>query len=156
MRTYAPTGQTPVLRVPLSRDHLSVIAGLTLGGRLLVQMQERAYQGPDVVGYLQHLLRHVRGKLLVLWDGAPIHRCQAVKDLLAAGASARLHLEHLPAYAPELNPTEGVWHYLKHIELKNIVCRTLTDVRQHVRRAVDRVRQKARVIRGCLRQPGYL
>jgi hypothetical protein len=52
VRTYAPAGQTPVLRAPRSRDHLSVIAGLTLGGRLLVQMQERAYQGPDIVGYL--------------------------------------------------------------------------------------------------------
>jgi transposase len=156
VRTYAPIGQTPVLRAPLSRDHLSVIAGLTLEGRLLMQMQERAYQGPDIVGYLQHLLRQVRGKLLVLWDGAPIHRCQAVQDFLAARAGARLHLERLPAYAPEVNPTEGVWHYLKHVELKNVVCRTLTEVRQHLGRAVARVRLKAKAIRGFLRQPGYL
>jgi transposase len=156
VRTYAPVGQTPVLRVPLSRDHLSVIAGLTLEGRLLVQMQEQAYQGPAIVGYLQHLLRQVRGKLLVLWDGAPIHRCQAVKDFLAAGAAERLHLERLPAYAPEVNPTEGVWHYLKHVELKNVVCRTLTEVRQCLGRAVGRVRLKTKALRGFLRQPGYL
>jgi transposase len=156
VRTYAPVGQTPVLRVPLSRDHLSVIAGLTLEGRLLVQMQEHAYQGPDIVGYLQHLLRQVRGKLLVLWDGAPIHRCQAVKDFLAAGAAERLHLERLPAYAPEVNPAEGVWHYLKHVELKNVVCRSLIEVRQYLGRAVARVRQKAKAIRGFLRLPGYL
>jgi transposase len=156
VRTYAPAGQTPVLRAPLSRDHLSMIAGLTLEGRLLVQMQERAYQGPDIVGYLRHLLRQVRGKLLVLWDGAPIHRCQAVKDFRAAGAADRLHLERLPAYAPEVNPTEGVWHYLKHVELKNVVCPTVMDVRQRLSGAVARVRQKAKVIHGLLRQPGYL
>src|SRR5262249_48632104 len=125
VRTYAPVGQTPVLRVPLSRDHLSVIAGLTLEGRLLVQMQEHAYQGPDIVRYLQHLLGRAGGKLLGLWDGAPIPRCQGVKVFLAAGAAERLHLERLPAYAPEVNPTEGVWHYLKQVELKNVVCPSL-------------------------------
>jgi len=34
------------------------------------------------------------------------------KALLAAGAAKRLLLERLPAYAPELNPAEGVWNLL--------------------------------------------
>lgn len=156
MRTYAPQGQTPLLRVPLTRDHLSVISGLTLTGRLMVQVQERAFKGPDVVRFLAHLLRQIRGKLLVIWDGAPIHRGQAVKDFLAAGAAQRLQLEHFPAYAPELNPDEGVWGHLKRIELRNVVCRDLTNLRGHLQRAVARFRQKARALFGCLRQPGYI
>jgi hypothetical protein len=116
VRTSAPVGPRPVLRAPLSRDQRSVMAGRTLEGRLLMQLQARADQGPDIVGYLQHLLRQVRGKRLGRWEGAPIQRCQAVQDLLAAGAGARLQRERLPAYAPEVNPTEGVWHYLKHVE----------------------------------------
>ena len=55
-----------------------MIGGLTAQGRLLLQMQARAFRGPAVVRFLQHLLRHIPGKLLVIWDGAPIHRAQVV------------------------------------------------------------------------------
>jgi len=156
VRSYAPKGVPPLLRAPLTRDHLSVISGLTLSGRLLVQVQEQAFKGPDVVRFLAHLLRQIRGKLLVLWDGAAIHRCQPVKDFLAAGAAYRLRLEHFPGYAPELNPDEGVWGHLKGVELRNVVCQDLKNLRDHLQRAVARLRQKAKALFGCLRQPGYI
>src|SRR5436305_847801 len=79
VRTWAPCGQTPVLTVPLTHDHLSVISGITSQGRLFLQTQERAYHSEDVVGFLRVLLRKIQGKLLVLWDGAPIHRGQPIK-----------------------------------------------------------------------------
>ena len=108
VRTYAPVGQTPVLREELSRDHLSAMSGITLEGKLLMMEQERAFKGEDVVRFLKHLGRHIAGKLLVLWDGAPIHRSQVVKEYLSNGAAHRIHLEQLPGYAPELNPVEGL------------------------------------------------
>jgi transposase len=135
---------------------LAVISGITLEGRLLVLHQDHPYRGPDIVGFLEHLLRQVPGKLLVIWDGAPIHRCQPVKDFLAAGAAARLQLERFPGYAPELNPDEGIWQQLKHVELRNVVCHNLSELRQQLRRAVARLRHKARVLVGCLRQPSYI
>lgn len=61
-----------------------------------------------MVRFLKQLLRQVSGKLTVIWDGAPIHRGQAVREFLAGGAGRRLRLEQLPSYAPELNPAEGV------------------------------------------------
>jgi transposase len=156
VRTYAPQGHTPVLRAPLTRDHLAAISGITLEGRLLFQVQEHAYKGPDIVRFLRHLLRQIPGKLVVVWDGAPIHWCQAVKDCLAAGAARRLHLERLPGYAPERNPDAGVWGHLKHVQLRNLVCRDLAELRQHLQRAVARLRQKARALFGFLREPGYI
>ena len=104
VRTWAPRSQTPILLAVLTRDHLSVIGGITPAGQLLLQIRARSLHGPDVVRFLQHLLRHIPGKLLVVWDGAPIHRTQVVKDFLAQGGAARIWLEQLPAYAPELNP----------------------------------------------------
>src|SRR6185369_11015713 len=59
VRTYAPAGRTPVLRVPLSRDHLAVISGVTPAGRLLMLVQEHPYKSPDIVRFLKHLLRHI-------------------------------------------------------------------------------------------------
>ena len=79
VRTYAPKGQTPVLRVPLTRDRLSAITGITPDGRLFRHVQEDAVRSPDVVRFLQQVPRRVRGKLLVIWDGGPIHRAQPVK-----------------------------------------------------------------------------
>ena len=99
-RTFAPRGQTPVLRLPLTRDHLSAISGITRDGRLLLRVQARAFKSPDVVAFLRQLLRCLRGKPLVVWDGAPIHRAHPIKDFLAAGAAKRLRLEPLPGYAP--------------------------------------------------------
>ena len=104
VRTYAPVGQTPILKVPLTRDHLSAIGGLTMDGRLVMHIQDHSFKGPDVVRFLQLLVRKIPGKLLVIWDGASIHRSQAVKDFLAQGGARRIHLERLPGYAPELNP----------------------------------------------------
>jgi transposase len=156
VRSYGPKGVPPLLRVPLTRDHLSAISGITLSGRLLLLVQERAFNGLDVVRFLEHLLRQVPGKLLVVWDGAPIHRCQAVKDFLAAGAAQRLHVHHFPGYAPDLNPDEGIWCYLKQVELRNVVCKNLVELRGHLQRAVARLRKKARALFGCLREPGYL
>ena len=153
-RTYAPCGQTPVLRAPLSHDHLSVISALTSEGRLFTHIQEMAFRGPAIVAFLRQLLRQVRGKLLVIWDGAPIHRCQAVKDFLAVGAAQRLHLEQLPAYAPELNPDEGVWNLLKRVELKNRCCRDLDELRWELRLAIRRLRRTPNRLVACFRQCG--
>jgi transposase len=155
VRTWAPRRHTPVLRVPLTRDHLAAIGGLTPDGRLFMQTQEQAYHSPDVVRFLRLLLRKIRGKLLVIWDGAPIHRGQPVKDFLARGAAKRLHLEPLPGYAPELNPAEGLWNYLKRVELGNLCCEDLAALGLALRRGKERLRHKRHILRACVAQCGY-
>ncbi len=155
-RTYAPRSQTPVLRVPLTRDHLAAISALTPGGRLFAHVQAEPFRGPAVVAFLRQLLRQVRGKLLVIWDGAPIHRCQPVKDFLAAGVAKRLHLERLPAYAPELNPDEGVWNLLKRGELKNRCCHDLDELRWELGLAIRRLRRRVARLVACFRHAGLV
>lgn len=155
MRTYAPRGHTPVLHAKLTRDHLSAIAAVTAGGRLLRQVRDRAFKAPDVVAFLKHLLAQLPGKLLVIWDGAPIHRAHPIKDFLASGAARRVRLERLPGYAPDLNPLDqGVWQHLKHVELANLCCPTPTQLRHELRRAADRLRHKRHILLGCLRHAG--
>lgn len=66
VRTYAPVGQTPVLQVLLTRDHLSAIGGITPQGRIYMQMKESAYRAEHVVAFLRLLLRKISGKLLVI------------------------------------------------------------------------------------------
>ena len=87
VRTYAPRGQTPILRVPLTWDHLSAISAITPDGRLLMMIQKEAFNGTTIVRFLKHLLRHMHGKLLIIWDGLPAHHGQAVKNFLRQGAA---------------------------------------------------------------------
>jgi transposase len=155
VRTYAKQGNTPVLSVPLTRDHLSVIGAMTPQGRLFMQMQDHSYKGPDVVRFLQILLREIPGKILLVWDGASIHRSQCVKDFLSQGAAKRLHLERLPAYAPELNPQEGVWNLLKRRELKNVCCLTIQDLASQLLLAKERLRHRKHTLCQCFAHAGY-
>ena len=156
MRTYAPRGQTPRLQVPLTRDHLATISGITPDGRLFQHVREQALHGAEVVSFLRHLLHHIPGTLLVIWDGSPIHRSRVVKQFLREGAASRLHLEQLPGYAPDLNADEGIWNYLKRVELRNVCCHDLPQLNRELHLAIKRLRRKRTVIQGCIRQAGYL
>lgn len=154
MRTYAPRGQTPILTLPLSRDHLAAISGVTRQGRLCLRLQDAAVRGPDCVAFLRQLARAIRGLLLVVWDGATIHRAQPVKDFLRTRTGRRFRLATLPGYAPELNPDEGIWHHLKHVELRNVLCADIDHLHDELTRAAKRLRHKPHVVRGCFRQAG--
>jgi transposase len=156
VRTWAPQGKTPILRHKLSREHFSAISGITLEGRLYLMMKERSFKGPDVVQFLKGLLEEIAGQVMVIWDGAPIHRSNAVKEFLAQGAAARLHLEPLLAYAPELNPDEGIWRYLKRVELRNVCCQDLLHLLVEITMAAKRLLKKPDVIQACLKQVGYV
>ncbi len=156
VRTYAPVGHTPILREGWTRDHLSAISALSPEGKRYFHCQDGAMNSADVVAFLEHLLREVPGRMVIIWDGSPIHRSQTVKEFLANGASQRLHLERLPAYAPELNPDEGVWQQLKGVELRNLCCFDLRHLRHELRTAVKRVRRKPRILKGCFAGAGLL
>jgi len=62
VRTWAPRGKTPVLRVKLTRDHLSAISGITAEGRLFMQVRLASYDSAAVVSFLRVLMRKMRGQ----------------------------------------------------------------------------------------------
>jgi transposase len=94
--------------------------------------------------------------LLVIWDGSPSHRCPAIKAFLASPAGQGVHLEQLPASAPELNPDEGVWNYLKRVELKNVIWQHLGQLSYELGKAIKRLRQKPHIIRPCIALAGLV
>ena len=158
VKTWARRGETPLLVAPWTKDHLSAIGALTQDGRwLCMTRQDASFDGAGVVAFLRHLLRQIKGKLLVVWDGASIHQGRAVRAYVQERAVAkRLKLVRLPAYAPELNPVEGVWRYLKRVELANVVCKSLAHLYREFTLAVKRLRRQARILAACWREPGYL
>lgn len=94
--------------------------------------------------------------MTVVWDGLPAHRGKKVKRFLREEADGRIHLEQLPGYAPELNPKEGIWHYLKNVGMKNLCCQHLDMLRVELRKAKERLRHKTEIITACFRQVGLV
>ena len=70
-----------------------------------------------MVKFLHELLKHPRGRASVVWAGGGNHKGPLIRAFCAR--QSRLHLERLPAYAPELNPVEQVWSHLKYGRLPN-------------------------------------
>jgi transposase len=75
-------------------------------------------KSPQIVQFLKALQATIGKKLLIVWDRLQAHRSRLVKEYVE-GLNGRIALEHLPAYAPELNPVEYIWGYLKHHAMPN-------------------------------------
>ena len=134
VRTWAPRGQTPVLQHHFNWKVLSAAAGITWWN-FYFRLYPGAIHAAEVIDFLGHLLRHLPGKLLVVWDGLPQHRARLVAEFIRA-QRGRLAIERLPAYAPELNPVEYIWGYWKHHELPNFCPRDFGQLSYQARRAL--------------------
>ena len=154
VRTYAPEGRTPVLREKQTRDHLSVMGGMTPEGKIYTLVQQESLNGMHSVAFLEHLLRVAGERLVVIWDGSPIHRRAAVEEFVAQ-TKGKIWVEALPGYAPDLNPwDEGGWNHLKHVQMRNLVCRDLEELHEEFHLAVARLRQRPHLIRSFFAQAG--
>lgn len=154
VRTYAPEAQTPVIREKQTRDHLSVMGGMTPDGKVYTLARQESLNGSHSIEFLLHLLRVAGERLLVIWDGSPIHRRQTVREFVA-GTNGTVWVEALPGYAPDLNPwDEGGWNHLKHVEMRNLVCRDLEELHEQFHLAISRLRQKPRLVQAFFAQAG--
>ena len=138
--------------MPLQYDHLSAIAAITQAGQLFVQTQEEAFTGADVVRFLQYLVQTLGPRLLIGWDGATIHKNRTVKAYLASPEGSGVRLFSWPGYAPELDPTEGVWHYCKHVELANVTNKTISELKGRLDEAVKALQRKPEIIQSFFRK----
>jgi len=153
-RTWAPRGQTPLLRCWQRHDRLSAISGLSVSPRrqrlgLYFQLHDANLHAPDVCAFVRHVLRHLPGPVIVVWDNGNIHKGPVVRALCAA--FPRLRLEAFPAYAPELNPDEGVWTLAKGA-LANGRPDSRTTLRADLLASLRRTRRSQRLLRGCFTQ----
>lgn len=114
-------------------------------GRLYVGGQDKAYDSEGVIDFLEYLCRRYRSKaLIVVWDGATIHRSQAIKEFLTR-KKGRIHLVALPGYSPELNPVELLWSQLKR-ELKNQVFLNLANLTEVLKEKIEKIRKNTRLL----------
>jgi transposase len=160
-RTWAPVGHTPILRHRMrGRKRLSMAA---VGcyrpdgsdARLAFHLREGAYDTDQLIPIVAALGRLVGGgsPVILVWDNLPAHTSLAMRAWLA-GQHAWLTVEYLPAYAPDLNPVEGLWANLKGVELANRACGSLEELAAASEQGVGRVRGESELLFSFLDQAG--
>ena len=146
-RTWAPRGCTPRVYHLYKHDRLSAITALTVSPRrrhlgLYLHFQDHAFNGLDVRSFLRHLLSHLRGPIVLLWDRGSIHRRREVTAFLRR--HPRVQVESFPGYAPELNPAEFVWAR-EDRQLANSAPSDVQELRQMLNRSSRRMRGSQRL-----------
>lgn len=157
-RTWAPKGKTPVIRSTGSwknRTAIGMIACDRRGRkpRLFMRILRGSAKSPDFVTTLRHLRRHVRGKVFLLWDGLGGHWSKEVRRFERANRSW-LTLFRFPAYAPELNPVEGVWSASKSKDFANFCPKDVRELEERIKKSRARMQRNPDLLSGCLRGSG--
>jgi transposase len=155
-RTWAPRGETPVLyQRTRSRERVSVIAALSVPPRRLrVGLYFSVLPNENVTvihlqRFLADLRRQLQRPLVVIWDRLPGHRARSLHQVLAR--SRRVHLVFLPPYAPELNPVEYLWSYLKRNPLANHPAADASSLAKTAKRHARSLRRRPSLLRALLR-----
>ena len=157
-RTWAPRGQTPVLREAFNWKRFSAIGALACNakgerGRLFLSLQPGNIRGLHIKAFLRSLRRHLKGRVILVWDGLPAHRSADVEGFLGQQRHW-LEVHRFPAYAPELNPMEYVWGQLDNIELANFCPDNMEVLASQVRRGVRRIRRRPDLAKAFLKHSG--
>jgi transposase len=163
-RSWAPRGQTPVIRCWDRRDRLSVIGAITVPPsrerhRLsaVFRIHTRNVKTPEATEFLRILERHARGPLIVVLDLLNVHRAAARRWLAGRPKDApRVMVEWLPPYAPDLNPAEQLWNNGKRTDLANLAPADRDDLRGHVRRSLIRQRCSPNLLASAFDHAGLL
>jgi transposase len=150
VRTWAPRGQTPVIQFHFNWNHVSVIAGLTRSN-CLFRLHEGSIRKEEIVAFLKAMKAHLRRPLLVIWDGLRAHRSRLVRDYLDT-LNGHIQIAFLPPYAPDLNPVEYLWAWLKRHALANYCPHNLTELQTSARNKLKSAQKRPSIIAACWMQ----
>lgn len=139
-RTYGLKGHTPVVRTSGQRQSINVISAVNARGEFWAATYTGKLNAESFVAFLQNFMRRPKGKVFLVVDGHPAHKANVVKDYVRS-LQRRLELHFLPPYAPDLNPDEFVWSYMK----TNGVSKKPLKRNESMRR---RIEQDLKAIRG--------
>ena len=150
-KSWAPKGSPPVMRVVEgSRDKLSLISAVTIEGELYFNLHEEDITEAEVITFLDHLMKEMPGKIVVLWDSGGIHRSRAVKAFIWQNRR-RLITRRFPVYSPQLNPDEMVWNLAKEKDLANWCPLNLEEMKRVVHAEMKKLRRQRPRVRSAIR-----
>lgn len=158
-RTYAPRGQRVVIKATDPHARISAIGALSVSPArkhlnvLYELLPDNAnFHSDSGVRFMKTIRRRISGPITLMWDEIPIHCSKLIAEYLKQ--DGQLVVEPFPPYAPELNPVDKVWFYLKFDRLPNYAPVALGELRQRLVRELENLRQRQGVLDSCLRKTG--
>ncbi len=158
-RTWAPRGHTPVIKITSPHERISVIAAISISPRhksfqfhFHLSEDNANFHADLVAQFIEEVRRKLHGPMTVLWDTIRIHLGKPVSDYLVR--HRRIVVEAFPPYAPELNPVDYVWSYVKYGRLANYCPRSLSELRKRITTEFRRLQKRSKLIEALFRRAG--
>ena len=158
-RTWAPRGCTPVIKISEPHERISVIGAITIspkqrrfGFYFLLSEDNANFRGESVMQFIEHVRRKIRRPITLLWDRILIHRAKPVAKWLAKHRA--VVVEPFPPHAPELNPVDNVWSYVKYDRLPNYTPRDLSELRERITAEFSRLQKRPDLLKAFFERTG--
>lgn len=145
-RTYGLKGQTPVVTTSGQRQSLNVISAVSARGEFWAATYTGKLDAEAFVAFLQNFMHSRTGKVFLVVDGHPAHKANVVKAYLKS-LHGRLELHFLPPYAPDLNPDEFVWSYMKTNGVSKKPLKQNESLRKRIERDLATIQKDRRLVR---------
>jgi len=145
-RTWAPKGKTPKVMVTGKRGGFCVTSAISPAGKLIFRIEKGKVNAERHIEFIKKIMKqHPHRKLIVIEDSAPVHKAKKVDKFIEQNKK-RLAVYRLPSYAPELNPTEHVWAYLKVHELKTHQAQNTEELKHLTKRKMQSIQRRKELI----------
>jgi transposase len=151
-RTWGVKGQTPVVDRPGQRQSISAASAVNAKGGFWYCTYQGGLTAELFVGLLRKMMRHRAKPVHLVVDGLPAHKTKLVKDYVLS-AKGRLTLHFLPGYAPELNPDELVWSYVKRTGVARTPLHKGERLKDKVEAQLASIKNAPRLVRSFFRAP---
>src|SRR3989344_5508342 len=144
--TWAPKGKTPKVMVTGKRGGFCVTSAISPAGKLIFRIEKRRVNADKHIEFLKQIMKqHPYRKIIVIEDRSPVHRAKKV-DTFVEQNNKKLAIYRIPSYAPELNPDEHVWEYLKAYELKTHQAKNTAELKHLVKRKMQSIQRRKELI----------
>ncbi len=148
--TWAPKGQTPVVRTTGARHSLNLVSAISAKGSMRFMTIKGKLTADRFIEFLERLLKNQKTPIFLIVDGHPVHRSERVKTFVES-SEGKLKLFYLPSYSPELNPDEQVWNQIKNHRIGKMFIKSLDDMVKKVSSALRSIQRSPALIRSFFR-----
>lgn len=154
--TWAPKGKTPTIKVSGSRQKLNLLSAVSPAGRLVFKIHQKKVKSGEYIEFLTQIMKyHPNRKVIVITDNASIHKSNLVRGFIKSNDKI-FAIYYLPTYAPELNPDEHIWGYLKNYLLNAHQAKNINELKDLTRKKMNSIKQNTELISNFFMRPYVL
>jgi transposase len=151
-RTYGLKGETPVVKTSGQRQSINVISAVNARGAFWAVTYEGKLNAESFVLFLQNFMKGRQGTVFLVVDGHPSHTAKAAQRYVES-LGGRLELHRLPSYAPDLNPDEFAWSYMKNNGVSKKPLKQNESLRDRVEEDLLKIKADPRLVRSFFCAP---